>query len=215
MNKINWNFVDKIVFINLEKRQDRLAEITDELKVLSAPADKIVHFKAIEEKEGAIGCAKSHLCVLNMAEKNNWKNVLILEDDMVFQRDEASIKRFNLFLDELTQINWDVGFLSASYFTIKKVKEVIYKVELAYLANSYLVNQHYYKKLMGNFSEAIERMENGESRHRAGLDSNWMKLMKKDSWYGVYPCVGHQSPGMSDIENVNMDRREYFKRAVG
>ncbi|VEC00470.1 Glycosyltransferase family 25 (LPS biosynthesis protein) [Cedecea lapagei] len=211
---INWSLIDKIVYINLAKRPDRKAEIIGELKKVQAPEEKIIHFDAIEEEEGALGCAKSHLNVLIMAQINGWNNVLILEDDMVFENDEQSIERANVFLSELARTDWDVGFLSASYYIIKKVKPAFYKVEFAFLANSYLVNRPYYKTLMHNFSQAIYRMEQGEARNKAGLDTNWLKLMEEGRWYGVYPCIGHQRPGLSDIEHVEMDRRQYFKRPI-
>ncbi|WP_286178153.1 glycosyl hydrolase family 25 [Enterobacter sp. Ap-1006] len=211
---INWDFIDKIVYINLAKRQDRKAEIIAELKKVQAPEEKIIHFQAIEEEEGALGCAKSHLNVLIMAQINGWNNVLILEDDMVFNEDPQSIERANIFLGELARTDWDVGFLSASYYIIKKVSSAFYKVEFAFLANSYLVNRPYYRTLMHNYSRAIYRMEQGEARNKAGLDTNWLKLMAQGNWYGVYPCIGHQRPGLSDIENTVMDRREYFKRPI-
>ncbi|MGX5089122.1 glycosyl hydrolase family 25 [Enterobacter sp. UPMP2052] len=214
MNEINWSLIDKIVFINLEQRPDRLASIMAELQKMNAPSEKILRFNAIKEKNGALGCAKSHLNVLIMAQINGWNNVLILEDDMVFEKDSASIIRTNIFLNELVQTNWDVGFLSASYYIIKKVKRYFYKVEFAFLANSYLVNKSYYKKLMHNYAQAIYRLEQGEPRNKVGLDTHWLTLMKEGNWYGVYPCVGYQKPGLSNIENIEIDRREYFKRSI-
>jgi len=212
MDEVNWSLIDKIVFINLESRPDRLIEITAELKKVKAPADKVIHLNAIKEKNGAVGCAKSHIAALEMARDNGWNNVLILEDDMVFENDSQSCTRLNNFLDKLVTISWDVVFLSASYYIIKKMTEGFYRVEWAYMANSYLVNQHYYGKLINTFSGAIYRMQNIEAN--AGIDASWIKLMEKDNWYGVYPCVGYQRPGQSDIEKKIIDRRDHFKRPI-
>ena len=62
--------IDKIFFINLDYRTDRLEEITNELETYNFPKDKIERFPAIKFKkdgrgeEGLIGCSMSHLEIL-------------------------------------------------------------------------------------------------------------------------------------------------------
>jgi glycosyl transferase family 25 len=75
MNK----YIDKIIYINLNKRVDRRADIENELNLFSLRYER---FSAIEHEDGAIGCALSHLEVLKIAKKNNYKNILILEDKL-------------------------------------------------------------------------------------------------------------------------------------
>lgn len=36
--------------------------------------------------------------------------------------------------------------------------------------------------------------------------------MKTDRWYAIYPCVGYQMTGVSNIEHEIMDRKCHFKR---
>ncbi len=72
----DWEFVDKIIYINLEERKEQIEE---ELNFL--PKDKIIRFDGIKDKYGYKGCCESHIACLNLAINNNWKNVLILEDD--------------------------------------------------------------------------------------------------------------------------------------
>ena len=77
--------IDKIIYINLDSREDRKHEILEEFKRLQIPEDKIIRFTAIRhETEGAIGCSQSHIAVLKMAIENNWKNYMVLEDDFNF-----------------------------------------------------------------------------------------------------------------------------------
>lgn len=211
---IQWDFIDKIIYINLEKRVDRRKHIEAELKRVGVPEDKIIRFAAIEDTNGALGCAKSHLSALVMAQINQWKNVLILEDDMMFNTDPDISERTNTFFRNLQNINWDVAFLSASYFIIKERMDYTYKVEFAYLANSYIVQRHYYQKLLHNYGQSVYLLENGEKRNKAGIDTNWMKLMSKDNWYGIYPCIGYQHTSMSDIEKVEVDRKRHFYRPI-
>jgi GR25 family glycosyltransferase involved in LPS biosynthesis len=54
------NNIDKVFYINLERRKDRYEQINKELEIF--PIEKVERFNAIEE--GKIGCLKSHLEVL-------------------------------------------------------------------------------------------------------------------------------------------------------
>ena len=74
--------IEKIFFINLDKRTDRREEIENELKKMELTAER---YSAISTPEsGIVGCGYSHLNVLKMAREQNVKNVLILEDDFEF-----------------------------------------------------------------------------------------------------------------------------------
>ena len=75
-----FEFIEKVVYINLEHRKDRKEETEAEL-LKYFPAEKVVRFDAINQKPGSFGCCKSHIAVLEMAKENKWKNVLIVEDD--------------------------------------------------------------------------------------------------------------------------------------
>jgi hypothetical protein len=69
----NWDFIEKLIYINLEERKDRRDTIEEVLKVI--PSKKIIRFNAIKEKNGHIGASKSHIECIKMAIKNNWHGV--------------------------------------------------------------------------------------------------------------------------------------------
>ena len=75
--------IERIIFINLDKRTDRLEQINDEFKRFNLE-DKAERFPAIYHPSGTVGCGKSHLAVLKLAKERKYKNVLILEDDFHF-----------------------------------------------------------------------------------------------------------------------------------
>jgi glycosyl transferase family 25 len=62
--------IDKIVYINLDKRPDRKEEIENELNSFDL---KYIRYKAIEHDMGIVGCGYSHLNVLKMAKALNLK----------------------------------------------------------------------------------------------------------------------------------------------
>ena len=214
MIRVNWGFVDKIVYINLAKRTDRRESIEFQLKKMAVPPEKIIRFEAIERDEGALGCAMSHVAVLTMAKENDWQNVLILEDDMVFNDDDESHDRINYFFSSLISTDWDAGFLSGSYFDIEQKHGCFYKISRSYLSNSYIINQHYYNELISVFDASIEKMNEGISRYQCSLDVYWHHLMWKDNWFAIYPCVGYQLVDISDIEGYTTDRVNYFSRTI-
>lgn len=214
MVEVNWSFVEKVVYINLTKRTERRKSIEFQMEKMGIPADKIIRFDAIENENGALGCVLSHINVLKMAKKNNWKNVLILEDDMIFNGDDESSERINYYFDSLKTVPWDAGLLSGSYFWLKQIHGCFYHVRYSYLSNSYIVNMHYYDKLIDVFLSSADNLIRKKDRNDCGLDVSWNTLMKMDRWYAIYPCVGYQMTGVSDIEHEIMDRECYFKRPL-
>lgn len=50
-------YINKIIYINLEKRNDRKTQIENELKLFELNAER---YNAIENKTGIIGCKQSH-----------------------------------------------------------------------------------------------------------------------------------------------------------
>ena len=85
-----WEFIDKIVYINLDHRQDRRDVMAKFFEEGGMPSEKIIRFSAVKHTRGAIGCLTSHTEVLRMAKKEGWKNVLILEDDLQISKEFCS-----------------------------------------------------------------------------------------------------------------------------
>ena len=114
-------FIDKIIYINLEKRKDRKIEIEDELSKFDLLSNA-ERFNAIENDTGIVGCTESHLNVLKLAKERGYKNILILEDDFTFLLSKEEFeKNLKLFFD--SKINYDV--LMLSYNLIRDRKSVV------------------------------------------------------------------------------------------
>ena len=58
------NFLDKIYYINLDHREDRKKLIIEEIKKIDPNLEKTVRFAAVNHHRGYIGCAESHLQIL-------------------------------------------------------------------------------------------------------------------------------------------------------
>ena len=197
-----FEFVEKVVYINLEHRTDRREQI--ELVLSNIPKEKIVRFDAIKHSRGNIGCTMSHIAVLEMAIENKWKNYLVVEDDAIWSSN--SISSYQLLL-KLIQNSYDVIQLGSTYTEYNKQT---YKCSKAWTTTAYIVQEHYYQVLLENFREGLRKLtETGIGPYFA-IDVFMGHLQKKDNWYVVVPSLMIQGPGYSDIEKSVINNGRYF-----
>jgi glycosyl transferase family 25 len=189
--------IEKVIYINLSHRQDRKIQIERQLSVF--PQYKVMRFDAIYEKDrGHLGCSKSHIAVLEMAIANNWKNCLVVEDDMIWNNFETGTK----LLGELSQRNPDVIVLGGGAI---KYNITTYKLNKCTCTTAYLVFNHYYQTLLSNFKEGADLLEKNYDQHvHNAIDQYWHTLQKRDSWFIVYPVLCLQRGGYSDINKQSV-----------
>ena len=193
--------LDKVFFINLDHRQDRLAEIEGELEShgLSHISER---FSAIRhETIGAVGCGRSHIEVLKLAKARGYERVLIMEDDFMFT---VSKDEFQEKIDKLDDIEFDVCFLSCHLmnFTMLSQHSFLNKVLEAQTASGYIVSSHYYDELINVFSEALPAFEATNCHWLYAIDVVWKPLQVRDNWVCFNPRFGKQRPSYSDCGNT-------------
>jgi len=211
----DWSFVDTIVYINLDVRKDRDAQLRDNFKLIGIPEEKYHRFAAISHEVGQYGCVLSHIAVLNEAKNNGWRNILIIEDDMVFNNAPEDPERWLAFINHLTQqASWDVAMLSGNHYILNTITPGFTRTKFSYCSNCYMVNAYYYDRLIENLNETKENLEKDLTNKKLHLDANWIKIMEKDNWFAIYPCLGYQSNGFSDIESRNIDHTGTFTRKI-
>jgi GR25 family glycosyltransferase involved in LPS biosynthesis len=185
-NNVFNDFFDKIIYINLDHRKDRKEQILNEFNKMDINKNKIHRIDAVHEKyNGHIGCAKSHIKALNYAKGNNYKNVVIFEDDFIFTKNKEDINsKLNKFLKEHGN-NWDVVQLTSHYVTFRDgtkipnkndvkndnnndndnsnnqnyVKNDVSLIKKATTSSSYMINNNFFDKLINNLNSSIEKME--------------------------------------------------------
>ena len=186
-----FEFVDKVIYINLEHRTDRKEQIELELQKYF-PFEKIQRFNAIKHQRGGIGCTQSHIAVLELAIKENWSNCLIVEDDAIWSNFD---KGYSL-LEQLIQKPHDVitlGITHAGYTPE-------FKLLSGQTTTAYIVQQHYYSALLNNFKEGLQGFLSSGDYGTYALDQYWKRLQQKDNWYCVILSLMIQRPSYSDIE---------------
>lgn len=205
------------LYINLESRKDRRLHVECELTKIGIGRDIFDRFNAIQlpkkSGSGAIGCSMSHLKCLELARKNKWEHVLIVEDDIEFTDPSLFVQNFNLFL-EGKQGKFDVCLIAGNNFPpfIQK-EEYCVKVSKCQTTTGYFVLAHYYDRLIENIRYGINQLIK-DPEERIGLrytqyqlkysiDKWWFQLQEKDNWYLITPLTVTQRDDYSDIEERN------------
>ena len=170
---------------------------------------KAERFAAFDYKEfGIYGCGMSHLQVLEQAKANKYKNVLIFEDDFMFL---VSKKEFEENIEKLfeTYAHFDVCMLS---YGIQESEEIIgesfiRKVKKAETASAYIIQEHYYDKLIDLYKMAMPLLLQTRAHWIYANDKIWNELQKCDNWVYFEKRIGKQRPSYSDNSNCfrNLD----------
>jgi len=196
-----WEFIDKVVYINLEHRTDRREHMEQFTKTFG---DKVIRFNAIKEETAWIACTKSHIAALQMALDAGWKNVLILEDDAEWNDFASGYSK----LEKIVENPFDAVVLGGTdvwYYPAN------YRLVSCQAASAYLVNAHYIPTVIENFEEALVSAISTGERSTYAIDVYWKKLHAKDTWYIVKPALVYQAPNYSDLQGGFVDYRQMFE----
>ena len=113
------NRLDAIIYININKNNiDNSYLIIKELEKLNTNKNKIHKANCVSNLKNEVDASfQSHIVALKMVKDNNWKKVLILEDDIEL---DVAPEEFNNILNKAfdnldkNTINWDVLMLSST-----------------------------------------------------------------------------------------------------
>jgi glycosyl transferase family 25 len=201
-----FEFVDKVVYINLDYRTDRRSQIESELFKFFPP-EKAIRFTGIDRRIGLQGCAMSHIACLKMARDNNWKNVLIVEDDAAWYRFDDGYP----VLERLANSIFDVIALGT---TATRADTNTFKLRSSLTTTAYLVANHYYSTLISHIEESLLRAEETNDYNEYSLDNHNKILQARDNWYRVIPALMIQRPGFSDIRQQYEDYSRNFDEVL-
>lgn len=224
-----WEFIDKVIYINLDHREDRREIMKTFFMEGKVPEDKIIRFSAVQDTPGIIGAAKSHIGSLKLAIQNNWKNVLILEDDLQWNNFEENYKKLEKLI---LNTNYDVCLLGGEYIEIKQE----FQIKSSFGTISYIVNSSYYKTLLSNFETGLLKKINEVPRKKYifspayeeyrihflknnnlyyNIDVYWIKLQLKDNWIGIVEPMCKQVESYSDNNNkISTPNKNIYNKDV-
>ena len=195
--------IDKIFYINLDKRIDRREEIESDLAKYELDAER---FPGIYHDPGIVGCGKSHLSVMKMAKERGYKNVLILEDDFTFLVPKEELER-ELDTFFTSGLEYDVCMLCCSIIHHEQVDTMtnLTRIIEASNASAYIINGNYLDKIIELYEWALPLLESTGMHWVYANDQIWKSLQKKDRWFAFHPRLGKQKSGYSDNAQAFMD----------
>ncbi len=112
-----FSFIDICAIINLPSRKDRLKDVIPQLsKIGLNPYYKNIiidgiRFDDLHFMSGRAGCSAAHCKAITYGFDNNFRNILVLEDDCYFI--DERLEAIYYALKDLEKINWDVCYLGA------------------------------------------------------------------------------------------------------
>lgn len=187
--KKSFKLFDKVLLINLDKREDRLKHCHD-MFVKNNVLDLVERFSAIrpENGDGRLGCILSHLNIIKKAKQNKWKSVLVLEDDCQFMNEST----IDASIEQLFKRDWSVYYLGYnSHEPLDAADENLIKIKNCFSTHAIAYHESFYDY----FIQAFER---GEIK----ILDVWLRdvVQKNLNCFGCYPIGATQISDYSDIE---------------
>jgi len=207
-NMNSFDFFEKIYYINLDSRKDRKEKVLKEFNKYNINAIRKSPVTYKHENKLISGRMSLFLTTIDLvkdAVKNNYKNILLFEDDVVFL-DRNLIENIKNSTSELPK-NWELFFLSANLQkpTIPYSKHLSINV-YSFGTQSYAINHTFYDKFL-SFED------------RLLSDPNFVIKNPIDDFYGKYifknnksfiskPLLTTQANDYSDIWDINRPNLE-------
>jgi GR25 family glycosyltransferase involved in LPS biosynthesis len=143
---------------------------------------------------GMVGCKASHVEIIKLAKKRNYKSILILEDDIKFiNKWEKHLSKTIKVIKE-QNIEWDILYLTANHVKpYQQINKYLVKINYAFQAAGYIINENCYDFIIDN------AMKSGRE-----IDVFYAEEIQNNSSfkvYGISPNIINQEENFSSIEN--------------
>ena len=197
---------DKIYCINLDHRVNRWENAKKELTRYNI-LDLVERVSGCTGKSGETGytfATKSHIKCIKDAKNNNYKNILILEDDFKFITEKWNGERFipsspeeviSTALQQLQNIQWDMLYfgyrpkLPVEFIDYKQITENVFQCISQVWGNAYGMNNKLYDFILNNDPTGII----------PGIDQYYSRyLTHKFKCFNIMPMVVCPYTGSSD-----------------
>jgi glycosyl transferase family 25 len=195
--------IDKFIYINLARREDRRKHIENELKKFEIPEEKIIRLEAIEHERGALGCSMSHLKACEMFKESGDQVWCFLEDDHYFTKTKKETDGYiKQFLDkpEFDVLLGCTGSLKGSDIPNTSFT----RAKKSQMTSFFICKNNIIDALIASHKESIRSYGKDGKRKGIPIDVVWHNLMKVFVFVTPYfKPLGAQLENYSDILKKN------------
>lgn len=196
--------IDRVYFINMDHRTDRLDDIMEELERVGVPPAKIKRIPGVKDKYPALGCSKAHLEALLDCKTNGYRTCIVLEDDFVFKDEKPGVwSQLNWLV--ASHVEWDMILLARNANLWEHTNfDPLVRIVAAQTTGGYMVHANFLDVLIDNVRNGIAELDKGYDPDLC-IDQYWKLIQKQNKWYTFHPRMGHQRNSFSDIQNTVTD----------
>ena len=192
--------IDRVYYINLERRSDRREHIESELTRVGLSGERV---DAIWDRNGALGCMQSHSKALAAFLASDAETALILEDDFTFVDSGGEIQRLFSVALEAMPADWDglvLAYNPAAFSASEGPAPFIMRLHGAQTTSGYLIHRRAAAALKELWDDAAMKMWVEGVRHELCADICWQELHRNGRWFVFVPSMGYQYANHSDIQ---------------
>lgn len=204
------------VCISLQDNKDERQRVLDECSKYNFEPKFYITEK--HPTSSVQGCLESHLYCIRYAQRNNLENILILEDDVRFEKTSDDLK------DVKFPKKYDIIYLGYNPLTGYKYDANFLKINSTLTTHAYILHKSMYTYILENIEKnwnelpEYSQLSNIEQpffvKDLRAIDlfyAKWINHHKGNS-YGVYPMIAYQNAGFSSIENKIVDYADSFRQ---
>lgn len=183
-------------YINLEHRTDRKILVLKELSKIDFL--EINRFNAVLDKNGVLGCVKSHLSVLFSWDESVYPMIMVAEDDINFTIDSDNLKKIiHTFAEDANLHCLCLGYSTNSN---KKYNEEFSLSNKIKTTSCYLVKNIMKYDLIDAFKLSQYLIENNINPTISALDIVWFTVQNKYNFAVTNTKFVNQTNSFSDIQ---------------
>lgn len=186
-----------VFFINLAHRKDRLEETTGELAKLGIRQSKRI--PGVRRRNGALGCAESHIKCLDALAGRKFQLAMICEDDIEFLVERTALEAL---LSEFLRTS-DLGVLCIANRVRGPVLPVGPSLSISnniQMAACYVIKPFALTPLKQSFLASAMALRAGAPLHEASIDQQWKQVQTREVFFAVpRELVARQRESHSDI----------------
>ena len=197
-------FTMPFVYINLDHRTDRKAEMERELQAIGFDMARVHRLSATARPDGAEGCTESQIRAQEWGMQQPTPFVFFAEDDLSFPHPTLVLQRVHEALQR-PYLNVLLLGTNAGSYSATEVPG-LFKARHSQTASGYIVRTSYLPTLMQHFQSSLALYRQSRSKPAHACDMYWKSLQEDQTWFALLePRLAVQRPSFSDIERCHVN----------